>query len=161
MGSCRCAMTELENPDENPCFGCGPHHARGLRLTFAREGDVVRTTHVPKQDEIGWPGLLHTGLHFSILYEVSYWGALSLSGRVLTSFGPATFEQLRLPRVGEVTTATARKAAEEPFTIEAVTTSPDGKPQATLRTTWRPASRARIEKSGLNLPSYLLDEMEP
>lgn len=154
-------MIELENPDENPCFGCGPRVARGLHLLFRRDGDEVVTTHTPAPDEIGWPGLLHTGLHFTLLYEASYWAALELSGRVMTSFGPAVFEQERLPRVGQPAQARARVAAGDPFTIEARTATPEGKTQATLRTTWRPASRARIEKAGIPLPAYLLDAMEP
>src|SRR5581483_968800 len=154
-------MTPLENPSENPCFGCGPQHARGLRLRFAREGDSVVAEHAPREDEVGWPGLFHTGLHFTLLYEVSYWAALELGGKVMTSYGPVAFEQERLPRVGHATRATARIVATDPFTIEARTASPEGKPQGTLRTTWRPASRSRTEKAGIKLPEYLLAEMDP
>ncbi|MEA3201795.1 MAG: hypothetical protein QOE90_3223 [Thermoplasmata archaeon] len=152
---------DLENPPENPCFGCGPQHARGLRLAFRREGDELVTTHAPQPDEVGWPGLFHTGLHFTLLYEVSYWAALELTGKVMTSFGPATFDQERLPRVGAATTARARIVATDPLTVEARTTSAEGKTQATLRTTWRAASRARTERAGIALPGYLTDSMEP
>jgi hypothetical protein len=94
-------MTILENPDESPCFGCGPRHARGLRLSFEREGDAVRTTYEPKADEVGWPGIFHTGLHFTVLFETCYWAALELTGQVhVLSREPATFQQDRCPAWG-------------------------------------------------------------
>lgn len=158
-------MSQLENPPENPCFGCGPTHARGLRLSFRRErapdgAEEVVTEYAPKVDEIGWPGLLHTGLHFTVLYEVSYWAALELSGKVMTSFGPASFDQKRLPRVGAPFTARARLVADaEGARVEARSES-EGRLAGTLETSWRAASRARIEKAGLKLPEYLLADMD-
>lgn len=157
-------MRLLENPDENPCFGCGPQVPGGLRLAFherlSPEGvrEVV-TEHVPSAERIGWPGLVHTGIHFTVLYEVSYWAALTLGGRVMTSHGPAEFEQHRLPRVGQPFRAVARLLEED--RVEARTETADGKPCGRLVTQWRPASRARVEKAGLQLPQYLLDEMAP
>lgn len=158
----------LDNPPENPCFGCGPAHPRGLRLRFERDGDAVHCTYAPKADEIGWPGLMHTGLHFTVLYEASYWAALELSGNVHTSHGPAAFEQLRLPRVGQPFRATARiaeraapGAAAPGFALEAASATLEGKPLATLRTLWQPASRARVQKAGLDVPAYLLEDMLP
>jgi hypothetical protein len=154
-------VTLLENPDENPCFGCGPLHSRGLRMSFAREGDAVVSEYAPREDEVGWPGLLHTGLHFTLLYEASYWAALELGGKVMNSYGPMAYEQERLPRTGVATRVEARIVAPEPFTVEATTRSAEGKQQGVLRTTWRPASRARVEKVGLKLPEYLLQDMDP
>jgi len=104
-------MLSLENPEESPCFGCGPRHPRGLRLQFERtEGSdgvpEVRTRFVPKPDEIGWPGLFHHGLHFLVLNEVSYWAALTLTGKIWVLEGPATYSFDRLPRVGVAHVAT-------------------------------------------------------
>jgi hypothetical protein len=81
-------MVRLENPPENPCFGCGPEHARGLRLSFEKtlgaDGvEEIQSTFTPGTDEVGWPGIFHTGLHFTVLYEVSYWAALTLGGRLI------------------------------------------------------------------------------
>jgi hypothetical protein len=156
-------MQPLDNPAENPCFGCGPGHARGLRLSFARAGDEVVARYTAKPDEIGWPGLMHTGLHFTVLYEVSYWAAWELSGKVANSFGPSSFDQQRLPRVGQPFTATARIAAreEQSFRVRASSQSQEGKPLATLDTAWRHPSRARMEQLGLKLPGYILEEMAP
>jgi len=154
---------ELENPPENPCFGCGPSHARGLRLRFAREGDEILVQHTPKPDEIGWPGLFHTGLHFTTLFEAAYWAAWELTGVVHVARGPQTFDQERLPRVGEAFTARARVVERAPshVRVEVESTRHDGKRAGRLVVTLVPQGRAAIEKSGLRLPGYLTDGMAP
>ncbi|MGP8071984.1 MAG: hypothetical protein ACLPZM_02510 [Thermoplasmata archaeon] len=161
-------MARLENPPENPCFGCGPRHARGLRLEFeatvAPDGSrELRTTFSPQADEIGWPGLLHSGLHFTILYEISYWTALTFGGHLMVSTGPATYESSRLPRVGRPYRARARldHRVDGAVVVRATTETSEGKPCGSLESTWRSVHRAEIEKSGLELPAYLLAELEP
>jgi len=159
-------VVALENPPENPCFGCGPLHPRGLRLQFDRataaDGvEEVRTSFVPKSDEIGWPGIFHTGLHFAVLYEVSYWTALTLGGRLMVSTGPGTYEHRRLPRVGRPHRAVARLGPEAPEgrTVVASSATADGKPCGSLRSFWRPVTREEIARAGLDLPSYLTEEI--
>ncbi len=159
-------MGALENPPENPCFGCGPQHPRGLRLSFEQgvsaDGEAeLRTTFTPAPDEVGWPGIYHTGLHFMVLYEVSYWTALTLGGRLMVSTGPGTYEHRRLPRVGRAHVARARLGEPTPEgqVVNATTETAEGKPCGSLRTLWRPVTSAEVERAGLNLPSYLLDEI--
>lgn len=161
-------MVHLENPLESPCFGCGPRHPRGLHLAFERRTapdgiDEVICEYTPKADEIGWPGLLHTGLLFLVLMETSYWAALTLGGRVHTMTGPATYEPLRLPRVGKTFRARARLAGSEGdrLHISCIAEDANGRPHATLTSTWEKASRAAVEKAGLSLPAYLLEDMDP
>ena len=161
-------MVVLENPVENPCFGCGPRHARGLRLTLSQESrpdgvDEIRTNFTPREDEIGWPGIFHTGLHFMVLYEVSYWAALQLGGRLMVSTGPGTYEHQRLPRVGRPHLARARLGPTEGAlrSVVASTETAEGKPCGSLRTTWRPVVRSEVERAGLVLPTYLIDEIPP
>ncbi len=161
-------MTRLENPVESPCFGCGPWHARGLRLTFERgidSGGVeeIVCEYTPKSDEIGWPGLMHIGLLFMTMMETSYWTALTLGGRVHTASGPMTFEPLRLPRVGKTFRSRARIAGTEGdrLRVTCVAESVDGRPHATMSSTWRRATRSSVEKAGLALPDYLLEDMDP
>jgi len=156
-------MVALENPPENPCFGCGPRHARGLRLQFetvdAADGTTeVRTFFTPHPDEIGWPGLFHAGLHFMVLYEVSYWTALTLGGRLMVSTGPGTYAHQRLPRVGRPYVARARlgTSAGPTRTVLATSSSEDGRPCGTLQTSWRAVERSEIARAGLDLPEYLL-----
>ncbi len=161
-------MPELENPVESPCFGCGPAHARGLRLRFEQsEGKdgipEVRTTFVPKPDEVGWPTLFHHGLHFMVLTEVSYWAALTLSGKLWVMVGPATYSADRLPRVGISHVARARIIQKEPerLAIRATTATTEGKPCGSLESSWRPASRAVIDRAKIPLPEYLLADLAP
>ena len=161
-------MAELENPPENPCFGCGPNHRRGLRLRFekvtADDGtDEVRTQFTPKPDEVGWPTLFHHSLHFGVLYETSYWTALTLGGRLWVSVGPVTYTADRLPRVGTRHIARARIASHQPDRLEihAASATAEGKPCGTLESSWRPARRDVIERAGIPLPEYLLSEIRP
>ena len=161
-------MTELENPLENPCFGCGPAHPRGLRLRFesstAEDGVAeVRTTFTPRSDEIGWPTLFHHGLHFMVLYEASYWTALTLGGQLWVSVGPATYTADRLPRVGVEHVARGRIVRSEPgaLGIRATTATASGKPCGLLESTWRPARRSVVERAGIPLPDYLLPDLAP
>ena len=154
-------MTPLENPPENPCFGCGPRHGRGLHLDFARDGDSVVCTYTPKPDEIGWPGIFHTGLHFTVLFETCYWAALELTGKVHVASGPQVYEHKRLPRVGVPFTVRARILTMEPLKLVAESTSADGRPLGRAECGMALASRAGIERAGIQLPTYLLDEMAP
>ncbi len=161
-------MEELENPLENPCFGCGPAHPRGLRLRFERVGDdparaEVRTTFVPKPDEIGWPTLFHHGLHFMVLYETSYWAALTLAGKLWVSVGPVSYTADRLPRVGRPYESRARIVRREPehLMVRAETRSAEGKPCGSLESEWRPARREVVQRAGIPLPDYLTELLSP
>ncbi|MGI0054399.1 MAG: hypothetical protein ACREB9_08420 [Thermoplasmata archaeon] len=162
-------MSILENPPENPCFGCGPLHPRGLHLILEEDHAAdgvheVRTRFTPKPDEIGWPGLQHGGLHYFVLHEVSYWAALTLGGKVMRFSGTAQFHQERLPRVGIEHVARARIAAREEMgglAIRAESRTATDRQCGVLDTHWLPASRAEVERARLALPNYLLEEMDP
>ncbi len=161
-------MVILANPPESPCFGCGPRHARGLHLTFERRTaadgvEEVVCEYTPKSDEVGWPGLMHTGLLFLVTMETSYWAALTLGRRVHTMTGPATYEPLRLPRVGRTFRSRARLVGLEGdlLRIRCVAEDANGRAHATLTSTWRRSSRAAAAKAGLSLPEYLLEDMDP
>lgn len=161
-------MPVLENPRENPCFGCGPNHPRGLHLSFRTEVaddgvEEVRGEFTPKSDEIGWPTLFHHGLHFTVLYEASYWAALTFGGKLWVSTGPVTYSADRLPRVGEIHTVRARLVERTGSTLRARAEShgPRERLCGTLDSSWRPARRALIERAGIPLPAYLLDEIDP
>jgi len=141
---------------------------RGLRLRFEQSvGDdgipEVRTTFVPKPDEVGWPTLFHHGLHFLVLNEVSYWAALTLSGKVWVLTGPATYTTERLPRVGVLHVARARivEQSSDRLRIRATSASAEGKPCGSLEASWRPASRAAVERAKIPLPEYLLADLAP
>ena len=161
-------MSILENPVESPCFGCGPHHARGLRLEFEQGVGAdgvpeVRTRFVPKPDEVGWPGLFHHGLHFLVLNEVAYWAALTLTGKVWVLAGPATYSFERLPRVGVAHVARARivETTPERLAIRATSETEQGKPCGVVLAPWRLSSRSAAERAHLVLPDYLLPDLGP
>lgn len=158
----RCArMALLENPPENPCFGCGPRHARGLHLNFERERNEVLSTYTAAPDEIGWPGIMHTGLHFTVLFETCYWAALELTGKVHVADGEIAYAHQRLPRVGVPFTSRARIVSREPLKIVAESATSEGKALGRIEVGFKPASRAGIERTGLKLPEYLLEDMAP
>ncbi|MDE1820306.1 MAG: hypothetical protein KGJ23_05950 [Euryarchaeota archaeon] len=161
-------MSFLENPPENVCFGCGKANPRGLHLDFELKpssppgGERVVTQFVPKEDEVGWPGLLHTGFHQFVLFETAYWAALTLGGKVHRFGGHASFDQDRLPRVGRVCTVEASIVGRDPeLKVLATSRNDRGAPCGRLETNWVPASRKAVEAAGISLPTYLLDEMDP
>ncbi len=161
-------MPVLENPPDNPCFGCGPNHPRGLRLSFRSElgddgSEEIQGEFTPKSDEIGWPTLFHHGLHFTVLYEASYWAALTLGGKLWVSTGPLTYTADRLPRVGGRYTVVARltERSDTALRAHAETRGPGPRLCGQLDTVWRPASRAVIDRAGIPLPDYLLTEIDP
>lgn len=80
-------------PDQR-CFGCGPHHDRGLRLRFFVDGDEVVTTWTPAGGLEGPPGILHGGLQATLADEVGAWTLVGKLGR----FGFTTTMQLRYLR---------------------------------------------------------------
>jgi hypothetical protein len=156
-------MPKLENPLESPCFGCGPRHPRGLRLSFERHGNQVVCIHTPRKDEVGWPGYMHPGLHFMVLRETSYWGALSLGGKI---HGAGTRSVLRFftsPPVGVPFRARSKivKRTRRGVHILAVSESLKEHLYGTLQTFYTPVRRSHIKKAGLKLPTYLLEDMDP
>lgn len=160
-------MRRLENPDGNPCFGCGPANPRGLGLTMYKDeqggNEVVRAEHTPSEEEIGWPGFLHGGLHFLILYEASYWAALELGGRLMTAKGPLAFDEPITPRTGKpvIVRAWIHEGGDEQTVVRAESRGEDDRLLGTLEGAWSPVKKARIEQAGLDLPGYLWDAMEP
>lgn len=157
------SMTKLENPLENPCFGCGPRHRRGLRLSFERRGNQVVCTYAPRRDEIGWPGYLHPGLHFLILRETSYWGALTLGGKVHGGKGKAILRTDGSPRVGVPFRVRSRivKRTTRGLHMVAVSESLNGRPYARLNMFFAPTKRSDVKKASVKLPNYLLEDMDP
>lgn len=159
-------MRTLANPEENPCFGCGPDHERGLGLSFARDEDdngrpFVTALHEPAEDEVGWPGFFHGGLHFTLLYETSYWAALELGPSVMIADGQLAFDERTTPRVGMPvrTRGFLEDEHEGRYRIRAVSLGEEGRHLGTLEGRWRPVTRAEVERAEIDLPDYLVDEL--
>ena len=54
----------------NRCFVCGPGNAAGLNIRFRLDGDVCRAEFTPTDDHVGYDGVTHGGILFSLLDDV-------------------------------------------------------------------------------------------
>jgi uncharacterized protein (TIGR00369 family) len=72
----------LPNLDKH-CFGCGTENHNGLRMTFARSGDRLRTQLTITPQFRGWSSLVHGGVIATILDEVMSWTAIVVSRRFI------------------------------------------------------------------------------
>jgi len=156
-------MMKLENPLESPCFGCGPRHRRGLRLSFERRRNEVWCVYSPRRDEVGWPGFLHPGLHYLILRETSYWGALTLGGTLHTCGATSVFRVVDSPPVMVTFRARSRikRRTRRGLHMVAVSESLKGRPYGRFESFYLPVKRSAVKSKGLKLPSYLLEDMDP
>jgi len=157
-------MTPLDNPAANSCFGCGPAHPHGTHLRFYRDGDEVVAVHSPRETDIGWPGMLHTGLHFMTMMEAGYWAAWEVTGVVHSMFGTHAFTQDRLPRTAEDWQARARVVARDEGGVPVVTETlarQGGRATGRLLAHWRPVSRDLVARAGLDLPDYITQDLAP
>ena len=156
-------MVKLENPIESPCFGCGPRHPRGLRLSFEQHGNEVWCIYRPHKDEVGWPGYLHPGLHYLILRETSYWGALTLSGTLHHCGVTSVLREVGSPPVGVPFRARSRIARRTRRGLHMVTVSESMKkrPFGRFEAFYQPVKKSNVMNAGLKLPEYLLDDMAP
>ena len=59
--------------NEHHCFGCGRHNPIGMHLVFERDGDSVVTRYAPREDDQGFPGVMHGGLLALLLDEAMGW----------------------------------------------------------------------------------------
>jgi hypothetical protein len=155
-------MARLENPLTNPCFGCGPRNRRGLRLSFERRRNEVWCIYTPRKDEIGWPGYMHPGLHYKVLRETSYWGALELGGKLHGASRKSIFEA-DSPPVGRPFRARSRiaKRTRRGLLMVTVSESLNGHRYGKFQSLYVPVKRSYVERSGLKLPRYLLEDIEP
>lgn len=54
----------------NRCFVCGPANADGLQVRFRMDGDVCRAQFTPAAQHMGYDGVTHGGIVFSLLDDV-------------------------------------------------------------------------------------------
>jgi uncharacterized protein (TIGR00369 family) len=82
-------VTVLDFPG---CFVCGSENPAGLHVRFAREGDEgCRAEYTAHGDHVGWPGLMHGGLLFTLMDEAVAWavcyaGLRGVTGRAEVRF---------------------------------------------------------------------------
>jgi len=56
--------------EANRCFVCGQANPIGLKVRFARKGDVCRAEFTPEPRHVGYDGVTHGGIVFSLLDDV-------------------------------------------------------------------------------------------
>lgn len=101
----RALNEELLRP--NHCFGCGPDNADGLRIRIYRDGertDRLVGTFEPHASRLGFPGIVHGGVQFTVLDCMAAWILIGLRTRAgaipLTKTSSVRFH--RPAKVGEV-----------------------------------------------------------
>ena len=62
-------MNRLSTP-ANRCFVCGPGNAAGLHIRFRLDGDICRAEFTPDERHVGYDGVTHGGILFSLLDDV-------------------------------------------------------------------------------------------
>lgn len=97
---------ELGNdPEGNPCFGCGPRNPAGLQLRFFDDGEAVRAPLELDERFAGWPGGANFGIVFTAMLEACTWvlwerlGPAQMAGSV--TFEPVSRVQLGVPAMVE------------------------------------------------------------
>lgn len=53
--------------DATHCFVCGPHNPIGLKLAFRVEGEHCRGEFTSRDEHVGFDGVTHGGIVFSVL----------------------------------------------------------------------------------------------
>ncbi len=56
--------------DADNCFVCGPKNPIGLRIPFVFENGVCRGEFVPDHNHVGFDGVTHGGIIFSVLDDL-------------------------------------------------------------------------------------------
>ena len=67
-------MREL--PYTHSSFVCGVSNASGLKLRFETDGRIVRARFLPREEHIGFKGVVHGGILSTVLDEVMFWACV-------------------------------------------------------------------------------------
>ena len=92
-------MATSRQPRYHGCFVCGEENSSGLGLTFWQDGETVWTEFTPDARHQGYPGLVHGGLLYTILDEVTGRAAYLRASWVVTA--RAEVRYLLPARLGE------------------------------------------------------------
>lgn len=76
------------------CFVCGAENPAGLHVRFARDGDAgCRAEYTAHGDHVGWPGLMHGGLLFTLMDEAVAWAICYAGLRGVTGKAEVRFRR--------------------------------------------------------------------
>ena len=101
-------MSESSVLEFRGCFVCGSENKSGLHVTFDRDGDAgCRAEFTALDEHVGWPGLMHGGLLFTLMDEAAAWavryaGLHGVTGRAEVRFRRPVTVGVRLAITGRV-----------------------------------------------------------
>ena len=133
----------------NACYGCGGANARGLQLTFFRDGDSVVADFTPAREHGGYGKILHGGVTATLLDEMFGWTIYGLLGKL----GMTTDMKIEFKAplyCGKTATVRGRveRHDEREIAVRAEVTDEDGHIAAVATGTMRVASMRLIERLG-------------
>jgi len=105
-------------PGYKDCFVCGKENPFGLKITFFKDKNEVKTEFVPKSKHQGFKGVVHGGILFSILDEIMGRTAVITKG-VMTLTVEIDIKYRKKALVGEKIIFTAQMTKDLGRMIEA------------------------------------------
>jgi len=83
---------KLADKDIRICYVCGDDNALGLHVPFTRDGDSgSRASYTVRAEHVGWPGLLHGGVLFTLMDEAVAWAVYYCGLRAVTAKAETRF----------------------------------------------------------------------
>jgi len=79
--------TALPHIDGYRCFCCGTDNPRGLKMSFYRLGDSVRSDLVLDDHCVGWENIVHGGIITAVLDEVMAWTVIAFDRKFFVTRG--------------------------------------------------------------------------
>ncbi len=67
------SKNRLYLPTYDSCYVCGQKNPNGLQMRFFVEGEAVKTEFTPKENQLGYPGVVHGGIVSAIMDEIMGW----------------------------------------------------------------------------------------
>ncbi|GIW07705.1 MAG: hypothetical protein KatS3mg060_2510 [Dehalococcoidia bacterium] len=109
-------MSTSRQPRYRACFVCGEENPIGLGLTFWQDDQTVWTEFTPDERHQGYPGIVHGGLLYAILDEVTGRAAYLRASWVVTA--RAEVRYLQPARLGETLRFSGRIVNERSRALE-------------------------------------------
>ena len=112
--------------NEGLCFGCGRNNPIGLNLSFARDGDTLRTEFTSDTIHQGWPGVVHGGILTCLLDEAMSYAAYFEGFTCLTASMQVRLRQPAKVEMPLVITSSVTKNRKKLIETRAEVCSQDG-----------------------------------
>ena len=131
---------ELENdPEDNPCWACGPKNPLGLRMRFFDDGDRVRSALTLDDRYSGYSGSVLQGVLYSAMDDSIFWCAYARFGIMGTNVGDPMITYPGAIRTRAEFVVESWRDAEDPSLYHAACMQ-EGQTRAAMRWHMRPWS---------------------